>query len=114
MGGLLRSLFSKGGDYTDAEALRKAMNDPQAVIHLVDVRTPEEFAEAHIPGATNIPYDEIGFRPPTEGRDEAIVVYCRSGNRSGSAERTLRKMGYRNVTNFGGLRDWPFEVVDNS
>ena len=71
---------------------------------VVDVRTPEEFAARHFPGAVNIPFDQIGGRTGELGAlDRPIVVYCRSGRRSGIAKRTLEKAGFTNVTNGGGL-----------
>jgi rhodanese-related sulfurtransferase len=78
---------------------------------LVDVRTPEEYAFGHIPTAVNIPVSEIASRPPTEDRSALIVVYCRSGSRSGTAQRTLREMGYGNVVNFGPVSKWEKPLV---
>jgi phage shock protein E len=75
---------------------------------IVDVRTPAEFADGHHPGAINIPLAEIPNRLAEFGaKDKPIVVYCRSGNRSGQALRLLQEAGYTNVTNAGGLKDMP-------
>lgn len=74
--------------------------------YLIDVRTEAEYESGHIPTALNIPYDEIADRLPTGDRDALIVLYCRSGNRSGTAERTLRSLGFTNVVNFGGISRW--------
>ena len=79
---------------------------------ILDVRTPEEFAGIHIPGAVNIPNETIGTAMP-EGlpdKDQLILVYCRSGNRSKQASEKLVALGYTNVVEFGGIRDWPGEV----
>ena len=79
---------------------------------LLDVRTPEEYREGHIPGAINIPNETIGTAMP-EGlpeKDQMILVYCRSGNRSKQASEKLVALGYTNVVEFGGIRDWPGEV----
>lgn len=73
---------------------------------LVDVRTPAEFADGHIPTAINIPHNEIILRPPTLDKDETIVLYCRSGNRSAQAARALKQAGYRRVIDFGGISRW--------
>jgi len=79
---------------------------------LLDVRTAEEFAEGHVDGAVNIPHDEIGAREAEvdalQGgeKDRAIVVYCRSGRRSGIAKQTLIESGRTQVSNLGGVDDW--------
>lgn len=101
---------SRRTGYRDPATLKAALDDPKTRLYLVDVRTDVEYGEGHIPGARNIPHDRIGDIPPTEAKESDIVVYCRTGSRSSAAERKLRAMGYTNVTNFGGLRDWPFDV----
>ena len=70
--------------------------------YLIDVRSPEEFAEAHADGAVNIPVDEVSQKI-SEIAD--IYVYCRSGRRAGVAQQVLNGMGYRKVTNLGTLAD---------
>lgn len=71
---------------------------------VIDVRTAQEFQSGHIQNAVNIPYDVIGSRIQgvTQDKDREIVVYCRSGRRSGIALETLKGMGYQNVRNAGG------------
>lgn len=80
---------------------------------VLDVRTPEEFSQGHIPGAMLIPDYELAKRAEKELPDKnaLILVYCRSGNRSRQAANTLLKLGYTNVKDFGGIIDWPFETV---
>ena len=80
---------------------------------ILDVRTPEEFAEKHIPGALNIPNETIGTEPIPElpDKDQLILVYCRSGNRSKQASEKLVTLGYTNIVEFGGINDWPGETV---
>src|SRR5512137_2298067 len=74
---------------------------------VVDVRTPQEFASGHVPGALNIPYDEIGKRAAEIGPPSTKVVrYCRSGRRSGIAVETLGKMGYAQLYDLGTLTAW--------
>lgn len=71
---------------------------------ILDVRTPEEFAAGHVPGAINIPYTELEERYSeleTEGSDE-LVVYCQSGRRAGIAEATLVELGFTNVRDLDG------------
>lgn len=73
----------------------------------IDVRTAEEFAQGHIAGSINIPYEIIGSQIAniTRDVDQDIRVYCRTGRRSGIAMDTLRGMGYGNVINEGGYED---------
>lgn len=83
---------------------------------IVDVRTHEEFSEAHIPGAICIPNETIGCTPPAElqDKDQLLLIYCRSGNRSKQAAGKLAGLGYTNVVEFGGIIDWPGETVGRS
>ena len=80
---------------------------------ILDVRTPEEFAERHIPGAINIPNETISTEeiPELPNKDQLILVYCRSGNRSKQASEKLAALGYTNIVEFGGINDWPGETV---
>ena len=80
---------------------------------ILDVRTPEEFADKHIPGAVNIPNETIGTEeiPELPNKDQLILVYCRSGNRSKQASEKLAALGYTNVVEFGGINSWPGETV---
>ena len=83
---------------------------------LLDVRTTSEFAEKHIPGAINIPNETIGTEqiPELPDKDQLILVYCRSGNRSKRASEKLAALGYTNVVEFGGIIDWPGDTVSGS
>ena len=80
---------------------------------ILDVRTPEEFSDKHIPGAINIPNETIGTTeiPELPKKDQLILVYCRSGNRSKQASKKLATLGYTNIVEFGGINDWPGETV---
>ena len=80
---------------------------------ILDVRTPEEFAEKHIPNAINVPNETIGENeiPELPRKDQMILVYCRSGNRSKQASEKLVKLGYTNIYEFGGINDWTGETV---
>ena len=82
---------------------------------ILDVRTAEKFDEKHIPGAINIPNETIGTDaiPELPDKDQLILVYCRSGNRSKQASEKLVKLGYTNVVEFGGIIDWPGETETN-
>ena len=79
---------------------------------ILDTRTEEEFAEGHIPNAILIPHYEIAQRAEKElpDKDQLILVYCRSGNRSKQASQVLADLGYTNVKEFGGIIDWEYEI----
>ncbi len=93
------------------EAKEMMEQDDEHVI--LDVRTEEEYASGHIPGAICIPNETIYKDRPQElpDLDQVILVYCRSGNRSKRAARMLYEMGYTQVYEFGGIKDWTGEVV---
>lgn len=80
---------------------------------ILDVRTAEEFAEKHIPNAINIPNETIGNEEIEElpDKNQLILVYCRSGNRSKQASEKLVALGYTNIYEFGGINDWTGETV---
>lgn len=101
---LTLALACRAGD-SDAATVRAKI---KAGALVVDVRTPAEFAAGAYPGATNIPLDQMEKRLADFGdRKRAIVVYCRSGNRSGQAKVILEKNGFSDVTNGGALKDMP-------
>ena len=80
---------------------------------ILDVRTAQEYSEKHIPGAINIANESIGTEdiPELPDKDQLILVYCRSGNRSKQASEKLVKLGYTNIVEFGGINSWPGETV---
>ena len=80
---------------------------------ILDVRTHEEFAAGHIPGAIVVPNETIGTEEIAQlpDKDQLIMVYCRSGNRSKQASDKLVKLGYTNIIEFGGINSWPGETV---
>ena len=96
---------------TPAEA--KALIDSEEGYIILDVRTPEEFAERHIEGAILIPDYEIGEKAESvlTDKDQLILVYCRSGRRSKNAANELAKLGYTNIKEFGGINDWKYGTV---
>lgn len=75
---------------------------------ILDVRTEAEYAGGHIPGAICVPNETIGTDMPKElpDKDQLILVYCRSGNRSKQAAQKLVKLGYTNIKEFGGINTW--------
>ncbi len=70
---------------------------------LIDVRTPEEYAEAHLVGAINIEMSaDMASKLPAEAKDQTLELYCRSGGRAGQAEGILQAAGYQ-AKNIGGI-----------
>ena len=82
---------------------------------ILDVRTQAEYDEAHIPGAICIPNETIGTEaiPALPDKNQLILVYCRSGNRSKQAAQKLAEQGYTNIVEFGGILSWPGETVSS-
>lgn len=93
-----------------------AMMEAENNYIILDVRTPEEFSEKHIPGAINVANETIGSKeiPELPDKDQLILVYCRSGNRSKQASEKLVALGYTNIVEFGGINDWQGEVVSGA
>ena len=89
----------------------KMMRDEKDYI-ILDVRRPDEYAEGHIPGAINVPNEEIGTADIAElpSKSQLILVYCRSGRRSKEASEKLTKIGYTNIVEFGGIQDYEGEI----
>jgi rhodanese-related sulfurtransferase len=78
-----------------------------AGVRVVDVRTPAEFAQGHVAGAINIPFDEIGRRAAEIGPPGTpVLLYCRSGRRSGIAAGTLRGLGYERLYDLQRYDAW--------
>ena len=79
---------------------------------ILDVRTEGEYAEGHIPGATLLPLNDVASKAESvlTDKDQLILVYCRSGNRSKQAAKTLVSLGYTNVVDFGGISSWPYDI----
>ena len=107
-------LSSCGSSYTrisQDEAMQ--MMQEQTDYLIVDVRRPDEFAEGHIAGAINVPSDDITDDMPEllPDKEQTLLVYCRSGNRSKEASRKLADIGYTKVYEFGGINTWEGEIV---
>ena len=98
-----------------AEEAKKFMDSEEGCI-ILDVRTRKEYDQGHIPGAVLIPNTEIEAKAadllPDKG--QLILVYCRSGRRSKLAAQSLADLGYTNIREFGGILDWPYEVVQDN
>lgn len=96
----------------NAEVAMEMMESGDEFI-LVDVRTQAEYDEGHIEGAVLLPLDQLETLSEEQltDKDATILVYCRSGNRSAQASNILVDLGYQNVYDFGGIIDWPGEIV---
>lgn len=90
----------------------KQMMEKQDVI-IVDVRRIDEYAQGHIPNAILVPNETIAQEAEKKLPDKNAVylIYCRSGNRSAQASHTLAELGYQNVYDFGGIKEWPYEIA---
>lgn len=96
---------------TTEEAVNIMQTEENYVI--LDVRTAQEFASGHIPGAVLLPNETIGTEdiPLLPDKDQLILVYCRSGNRSKQAAEKLAQLGFTNIVEFGGINSWTGEIV---
>lgn len=85
-------------------SLKEILQNPTTTV--IDVRNDWEFESGHYTGALNIPLDQLPQRlQELESAEGAIVLYCRSGNRSGMALNFLKQQGYENLYNGGGVED---------
>lgn len=93
---------------TDPAAARKLIADGAVVL---DVRTPEEFEDAHVPGAVNVPVQDVAQRVAEVERlvggdkSRPVVVYCGVGGRAAKAKQELEASGFTQVVNGGGYKD---------
>ena len=103
--------LSRGYRQISMDEAVKMMKDEKNYI-ILDVRRPDEYSEGHIPGAINVPNEEIGTAEIAElpNKSQLILVYCRSGRRSKEASEKLVKLGYTNIVEFGGVNDWTGEI----
>ena len=95
-----------------AEEAKRIMDSEEGYV-ILDVRTQEEYDQGHIPGAIVISHEEIAEKAEEVLTDKGqlILVYCRSGRRSKIAAEALVELGYTNIKEFGGIIDWPYEIV---
>ena len=113
---LLSSCTASGGSANSYrqismdEAVNMMKNEKNYII--LDVRRPDEYAKGHIPGAINVPNEEIGTAEIAKlpNKSQLILVYCRSGRRSKEASEKLVKLGYTNIVEFGGIQDYEGEI----
>ena len=94
-----------------SEEAKEEMNNRDVII--LDVRTEDEYNSGHIENSVLIPVDDLEDKAEEllVNKEQKILVYCRSGNRSKKAADLLAEMGYTNVNDLGGIKDWPYEIV---
>lgn len=97
-----------------AEQAKEIMDTADEFI-ILDVRTEEEYQEGHIEGAILIPDYDLASKAEEllSNKSTTLLIYCRSGRRSALAANTLIGLGYTSLYDFGGILDWPYEVVTN-
>ena len=100
--------------YLEPQALRDLLAADLDDVYLVDVRTATEYEAGHIPGAIHRDYRLFPFNPPVDDRDAVLVLYCRTGSLSRTAEMMLEAMGYERVLDWGGIVRWPYEIATGS
>lgn len=106
---ILSACSGDGYKNLSTEEAKKLVDDSEAVV--LDVRTPEEFEEGHIPKATLIPLQELESRLGELDKDETYLVVCRSGNRSVQASELLVQEGFKKVYNMTrGMNTWDDEI----
>ena len=90
----------------------KQMMEEETDYILLDVRTVDEFEAGHIPGAVCIPNETIGEEEIAElpDKEQKILIYCRSGNRSKQAAKKMAELGYQNLVEIGGIIDWTGDI----
>ncbi len=111
---LLQNFVMPEGYSEISQNVADALLEQGGDLVLIDVRTPEEFAQGHIAGAINIPVEELREKellPQVPSVDTPILLYCRSGRRAVKAGQLLVRNGYRHVMNFGGVLTWQFGLV---
>ncbi|MFZ5439278.1 MAG: rhodanese-like domain-containing protein [Myxococcota bacterium] len=105
MGGVVAAMliFKRLGQVSSADARRMVQEGAK----LVDVRSPAEFGSGHIPGAVNVPVNELGAKLKAIGpKDKPVIVYCASGTRSAMARSMLKSQGFEKVFNLGAMSRW--------
>ena len=113
-------LVSCGTEDSSQEAIYRKITPEEAKTmmtedsRILDVRTEAEYKSGYIPGAELLPVDRIqaGDLDTLRDKDQVLLVYCRSGNRSRTASEALVEAGYTQVYDFGGIIDWPYDLAE--
>lgn len=93
------------------EVFREIEND-ESNFYIIDVRTLPEYNSGHIKKAINVPLDKMDtISEYVPSKEDKVIVYCQSGNRSREASLELLELGYQNVFDLGGIEDWNYEII---
>ena len=114
-GGTLEAQSESAVQKITADEAHELMTSNEVVV--LDVRTPEEYAEKHIVNARLLPLDTIDEAAAAEAapdKDAPVLVYCRTGVRSAEASQKLAALGYKHIYDFGGIVDWSYATVDGA
>lgn len=112
--GVMGCAGSKDAGYTSiSQEEAKKLMDSNPNFAIVDARSQEEYATGHIKNAICIPHNEVSAKAPAllKDKDQLILVYCRSGNRSKLASQALADLKYTNIKEFGGIGTWNYGIV---
>jgi rhodanese-related sulfurtransferase len=97
--------MAQATDISQADLMQRIKTNHAGLI--LDVRSPEEYVEGHVPGAINIPYDQLDSRLAeiSSHKNKEIVLYCKSGRRTGIAVNTLQAAGFSKLRHLDGDMD---------
>lgn len=106
---LLSALLSTGTFASERAAIGWQQIQQGAMV--IDVRTPQEFVDGHLDNAINFPLSTLDQHVSDLDKATPIVLYCRSGNRSGQAYQYLTSLGFTQLHNAGGLQEIQVEIA---
>lgn len=107
---ILTGCSSQGYQTINAEKAKTMMEDNNIVV--VDVREEDEYLQGHIENAVLIPLSTIKEdNQLLPNKETTILVYCRSGSRSAKAAKKLMNLGYQSIYDFGGIINWPYDII---
>jgi len=114
LAGLIATLAAATAQAADAplpvmtqDAFLASLKADAKALFVLDVRTPDEYAAGYVPGAVNIPYDQLASRLAEVPKDREVVVYCRSGRRAEIAGQVLAGQGYTKLEHLqGDIQGW--------
>lgn len=113
--GKSEEVINDKGTFTkiSAQDAKKIMDEEKNII-ILDVRTEDEYSSGHIENSILISVDDIKSKAESilKEKDQKILIYCRTGNRSNVALKKLKEMGYTNLYDFGGINSWEYGLVN--
>lgn len=96
-----------------SEDAKKIIDDDKSIV-ILDVRTEDEYNSGHIENSILLPVDDLTDKAERvlKDKNQKILIYCRTGNRSNIALKKLNEMGYTNLYDFGGINSWEYGLVN--